>query len=293
MFVTHTQCTAAAAAISPLLYCCKCSAHLTSAHTCVRIVCYTRECDQNRYLKKSFRFILELLAIASDCIANKCTAHTYAHTLLHHLHFLETQRGNFAQVFQYVRLCVRTRAPLNTVSTATEHLKYRNAIVALYSFLCARCPQKNRLHFSIAIKHLSILIFHTFVHTSVMILSISNVSNSMYSVLYLCTVVHVYRIMSLFVKLLFNIEMFHRYFPLICIAIVRKRRKKGTTTTRTYETYLLRKFRSKWQKFVIYNNGFFSAYPCTIYNIVAMSFSLHWYTLRAQSTLFVANGKLI
>lgn len=63
-----------------------------------------------------------------------------------------------------------------------------------------------------------------------------------------------YRIMSLFMKLLFNIEMFHRYFPLIRIAIARKwMKKKKTTRTK----HLLRNFRSKWQKFVIYNNGFF------------------------------------
>lgn len=105
-----------------------------------------------------------------------------------------------------------------------EHSWNTKTIVALYSFLHVRCPNEIKRRFFIslcAIKHLSILIFHTFVHTSVMILSISNVFQlSVCAVLY----VHGYRIMSLFVELLFNIEMFHRYFPLIRIAIVRRRR---------------------------------------------------------------------
>lgn len=104
---------------------------------------------------------MKLLAIASNCIANKCT-HKY--TLLHHhttefchTHFLETQ-GKFCQYFRnmcvslYLCLCAhyltQYRRQPNTWNTKT--------IVALYSFLYVRCPTKKTSSF--------LFCYQTFIH---------------------------------------------------------------------------------------------------------------------------------
>lgn len=150
--------------------------------TCVHIV---RKYDQNRYLK-IIPIILELLAIASNCIANECA-------LLHHriefCHIFSRHSENFAHVFQYVCLSLSF---FLCVCVCVYHLtQYRRqpntwnteSIVALYSFLYTT-PAKKSVFTSLHYQTLSILIFHTFVHTSVMILTLSALlfSNSMYSI---------------------------------------------------------------------------------------------------------------